>query len=109
MPVQDPKKLDKLGADRFGPFVVPKLIGWNEAKPDLLEYLKMHLVTKVSHTKTHVEQPGDIASRLHEKPALTPAEQSDEYILERRLTHRCKERAYKFLTLISGDLLHAFI
>lgn len=100
---------ETLGAKQCALFLVMKIIGRNVVKLDLSDHLKMHPAILMSHNTPYVEQLGDNARKIPEKPALSPAEEVDKNIMEKILAHKRKGRGYQFLTLMESDTLHGAV
>ena len=97
---------EKLGAKRFGPFVVNEVIGRNAVRLELPDHFKIHPVVHVIHTTPFVEQPRDIAQPVEHRPLPVPTIEGDEHVVAEILKHRPRGRGFQFLTLMKGAPRH---
>lgn len=81
------KAAGKLFANRFGPFIVKKLIHRNVAKMDLPRHVKVHPMIHVSHISPFLEQPQDIVAEIPAVLAPIPLGEGDEHVVDKIASH----------------------
>lgn len=95
-----------MNANRFGPFVVGELIGYNYVKVELPNHFKIHPVVRVRHTMPFADQASDIVQPIETKPVPVPNVCGEEQEVGLILRHLLRSRQFQFLTMIKVEPLH---
>lgn len=97
----------KLSARRFGPFTILELVGRNTVRLQIPSHIRIHAVVRVSHTKSHREQPAGFAQKVQStRVPVDGTAASFLFEFDRILAHRRRGRWYQWLKFRKDSSTH---